>query len=197
MTVKLSKIMAKMIEKISVFKARQSIVSKIGGNMRTKILSLALGFLFLYAPLQSKEKVEQNEAFLSDAVEFHGHLGPYLVLGLRAGLYANKMLGKDPMETEAFIKTKTTPPESCFADGVQLSTGCTFGKRIISLEQGEGLQVTFKKNNQKVALKLKQEIIDEMNSLPSEEKAWEDLARDLYKRDINEIFEILQQTKEK
>jgi len=165
--------------------------------MRIKILFLALAFMFLYATLQSKEAVEQSEEFLLSAVEFHGHLGPYLVLGLRAGLYVNQMLGKDPMETEAFIKTKITPPESCFADGVQLSTGCTFGKRNISLEQGEGLQVTFKKNNQKVALKLKEEIIDEMNSLPSEEKAWEDLARDLYKRDINEIFEIVQKTKEK
>jgi formylmethanofuran dehydrogenase subunit E len=165
--------------------------------MRIKILSLALSFLFLYAPLQSKEKVEQSEEFLLDAVEFHGHLGPYLVLGLRAGLYANQVLGKTPMETEAFIKTKTTPPESCFADGVQLSTGCTFGKRNISLEEGEGLLVTFKKKNQKLALKLKEEIINEMNSLPSEEKAWEDLARDLYKREINEIFEIAQKTKEK
>jgi len=195
--VKLSEIITEMKKKISVFKAGQSIISKIGGNMRTKILSLALGFLFLYAPLQSKEKYEQSEAFLSDAVEFHGHLGPYLVLGLRAGLYANQMLGKDPMETEAFIKTKTTPPQSCFADGVQLSTGCTFGKRNISLEKGEGLLVTFKKNSQRLALKLKEEIINEMNSLPSEEKAWEDLARDLYKRDINEIFEIVQKTTEK
>jgi formylmethanofuran dehydrogenase subunit E len=165
--------------------------------MRTKILFLALAFLFLYAPLQSNEKVEQSEAFLLDAVEFHGHLGPYLVLGLRAGFYANQMLGKDPMETEAFIKTKTTPPQSCFADGVQLSTGCTYGKRNISLEEGEGLLVTFKKNNQKLVLKLKKEIIDAMNSLPSEEKAWEDLARNLYKREIDEIFEIIQQTKEK
>ena len=165
--------------------------------MRTKILFLVLAFLLLFSPLQSKEKVEQSEAFLLDAVEFHGHLGPYLVLGLRAGLYANQMLGKDPMETEALIKTKTTPPQSCFADGVQLSTGCTFGKRNISLEEGEGLFVTFKKNSQKFALKLKEEIIEEMNSLPSEEKAWEDLARDLYKREINEIFEILQKTKDK
>lgn len=165
--------------------------------MRNKILFLAIALMVLCFALQSKEKVEQSEAFLLDAVEFHGHLGPYLVLGLRAGLYANQMLGKDPMETEAFIKTKTTPPQSCFADGVQLSTGCTFGKRNISLEEGEGLFVTFKKNNQKLALKLKEEIIDEMNSLPSEEKAWEDLARDLYKREINEIFEIVQQTKDK
>lgn len=165
--------------------------------MKIKILSFVLAFLFLYTPLQSKEKAEQSEALLLDAIEFHGHLGPYLVLGLRAGLYANQVLGKDPMETEAFIKTKTTPPQSCFADGVQLSTGCTFGKRNISLEEGEGLLVTFKKNNQKLALKLKEEIIEEMNSLPSEEKAWEDLARDLYERDINEIFEIIQKTKEK
>lgn len=165
--------------------------------MRNKILFLVIALMVLCFALQSKEKVEQSEAFLLDAVEFHGHLGPYLVLGLRAGLYANQMLGKDPMETEAFIKTKTTPPQSCFADGVQLSTGCTFGKRNISLEEGEGLFVTFKKNNQKLALKLKEEIIDEMNSLPSEEKAWEDLARDLYKRDISEIFEILQKTKVK
>lgn len=165
--------------------------------MIIKILSLALAFLFLYAPLQSKEKVEQSEAFLLSAIKFHGHLGPYLVLGLRAGFHANQVLGRDPMKTEAFIKTKITPPESCFADGVQLSTGCTFGKRNISLEEGEGLQVTFKKNNQKLALKLKKEIIDEMNSLPSQEKAWEDLARDLYKREINEIFEIVQQTKDK
>jgi formylmethanofuran dehydrogenase subunit E len=164
--------------------------------MRTKILFLAIAFMVLCAPLRSTEKVEKSEEFLLSAVEFHGHLGPYLVLGLRSGLYANQVLGKDPMKTEAFIKTKTTPPQSCFADGVQLSTGCTFGKRNISLEEGEGLLVTFKKNSQRLALKLKKEIIDEMNSLPSQEKAWEDLARDLYKRELNEIFEIVQQTKD-
>ena len=163
--------------------------------MRNKILFLAIALIVSCFAIQSQEKVEQSEEFLLSAIEFHGHLGPYLVLGLRAGLYANQVLGKDPMETEAFIKTKTTPPESCFADGVQLSTGCTLGKRNISLEEGEGLLVTFKKNNQMLALKLKEEIIEEMNSLPSEERAWEDIARDLYKRDIKEIFEMVQKTK--
>jgi len=161
--------------------------------MRIKILFLTLAFLLLCIPFQSKEKVEQNEELLLRAVEFHGHLGPYLVLGLRAGLYANKVLGRDPMKTDALIKIKTTPPESCFADGVQLSTGCTFGKGNISLIKGKGLQVTFKKNNQKLTLKLKKEIIEEINSLPSKEEAWEDLAKDFYKRKINEIFEISQQ----
>jgi len=155
-----------------------------------KILFIVWVFLFLSTPFQSKEKVEQSEEFLLRAVEFHGHLGPYLVLGLKAGLFANKVLGRDPMKTEALIKIKTTPPESCFVDGVQFSTGCTFGKRNISLIQGKGLHVTFKKNNKKLTLKLKKEIIEEINSLPSEEEAWENLAKDLYQREIKEIFEV-------
>jgi len=158
--------------------------------MKMKILFIVWVFLFLSTPFQSKEKVEQSEEFLLRAVEFHGHLGPYLVLGLKAGLFANKVLGRDPMKTEALIKIKTTPPESCFVDGVQFSTGCTFGKRNISLIQGKGLHVTFKKNNKKLTLKLKKEIIEEINSLPSEEEAWENLAKDLYQREIKEIFEV-------
>jgi formylmethanofuran dehydrogenase subunit E len=164
--------------------------------MKNNILVMVLAFLFLAMSIHSEGKIEQNKELLQRAVEFHGHLGPYLVLGLRAGLYANQVLGRDPMKTEAFIQSKTTPPESCFVDGVQLSTGCTFGKGNISLKQGEGLLVTFKKNGQELALKLRKEIIEEMNALPSEEKAWEDLAEDLYQRKIEKIFEIVKKKKE-
>jgi len=158
--------------------------------MKIKILALILAFLFLCIPVQSQKKVEQSEELLLRAIELHGHLGPYLVLGLRAGLFANQIFGRAPMKTEALIKTKTTPPQSCFADGVQFSTGCTLGKGNISLIEGEGLEVTFIKNNQKLTLKLKKEIIEEINSLPSKEEAWENLAKDLYQREIKEIFEI-------
>jgi len=158
--------------------------------MRIKILFLALAFLFLCTPVQSQKKVEQSEEFLLRAIEFHGHLGPYLVLGLKAGLFSNQIFGREPMETKAFIKTKTTPPQSCFADGVQFSNGCTLGKGNISLIEGEGLLVTFKKNNQKLTLKLKKEIIEEINSLPDQEETWENLAKDLYQREIEEIFKV-------
>lgn len=53
------------------------------------------------------------------------------------------------------------------------------------------MQVTFKKNNQKLILILKKEVMDEINSLPSEEDAWENLAKDLYQRKIEEIFKLL------
>ncbi|NIM91909.1 MAG: hypothetical protein GTO17_13290 [Candidatus Aminicenantes bacterium] len=164
--------------------------------MKNSIFIMVLAFLFLGMSVRSEGRIEQSKEFLQRAVEFHGHLGPNLDLGLRAGLYANQVLGRDPMKTEAFIQTKTTPPESCFADGVQLSTGCTFGKRNIALQQGEGLLVAFKKNSQELALKLKKEKIEEMNSLPSDEKAWEDLAEDLYQRKIEKIFQIDKKNKE-
>jgi formylmethanofuran dehydrogenase subunit E len=158
--------------------------------MKIKILVLILAFLFLCIPVQSHKKVEQSEEFLLRSIEFHGHLGPYLVLGLKAGSYANQIFGRDPMKTEAVIQTKTTPPQSCFADGVQFSTGCTLGKGNISLTEGEGLLVTFKKDNHKLTLKLKKEIIEEINSLPDQEEAWKNLAKDLYQREIKEIFKV-------
>ena len=164
--------------------------------MKITILVLALVFLFLCTPIQSQEKIEQSEEFLLRAIEFHGHLGPYLVLGLKAGLYANQIFGRDPMKTEALIKTNTSPPQSCFADGVQFSTGCTLGKGNISLKEGEGLLVTFKKNNQKLTLKLKKGIIEEMNSLPSQEEAWKNLAKDFYERKIEKVFEIVEKKKD-
>lgn len=153
------------------------------------IIFFAFAICFGYE--KDEKVIEQSEEFLLRAVEFHRHLGPYLVLGLKAGLYANQVLGREPMKTKASIKTKTTPPQSCFADGVQFSTGCTLGKGNISLSEGEGLVVTFEKNNQILTLKLRKEITEEINSLPSEEKAWENLANDLYQRKIEEIFEVV------
>jgi len=155
-------------------------------------LLISISFLALCFGYGKNEKiVDQSEEFLLRAIEFHGHLGPYLVLGLKAGIYANQILGREPMKTEAFIETKTTPPQSCFADGVQFSTGCTYGKGNIHLKEAEGLQVTFKRNNQELIIRLKKEIIEEINSLPSEEEAWDNLAKDLYQRDIDKIYEIV------
>jgi formylmethanofuran dehydrogenase subunit E len=152
---------------------------------------LFLASLFCFSSKKDENIMERYDEFLSRAIEFHGHLGPYLVLGLKAGLYANQILGREPMKTEAFIETKVTPPESCFADGIQFSTGCTLGKGNIHLKEGEGLQVTFKRDNQKLILKLKKAIFEEINSLPSKEEAWDNLAKDLYQREIDKIFEIV------
>lgn len=37
-----------------------------------------------------------SKELLDEAVRFHGHLGPFLVLGLRVSLRAEKTLGEKP-----------------------------------------------------------------------------------------------------
>ena len=63
----------------------------------------------------------------------HGHICGGMPLGFRAGLKALQALG---LEREAnmaklvFVETGSGHAAGCFADGVQMSTGCTFGKGL-------------------------------------------------------------------
>jgi formylmethanofuran dehydrogenase subunit E len=84
-----------------------------------------------------------RECSIEDLAAFHGHLGPYIVLGYRIGRYARKRLGNDPFGITARIYCAGQPPESCLADGVQLGSGCTLGKRNIEIIAGTDLKCEF------------------------------------------------------
>lgn len=68
----------------------------------------------------------------------HGHLGPYLVAGIRMGLLALRELESSGyFDLRAESEAGRTTPLSCLNDGVQIGSGCTTGKgnlRVI----GEG-----------------------------------------------------------
>jgi formylmethanofuran dehydrogenase subunit E len=61
---------------------------------------------------------------------FHGHLGPYVVIGYRMGKIARAKYKK---RFNCVSKTGPSPPISCIIDGIQLSSGCTLGKGNISI----------------------------------------------------------------
>ena len=63
---------------------------------------------------------------------FHGHVGPYVVLGYRTGRLAIDRLGVNAFRMRAEVRAGTRPPMSCYVDGVQLGSGCTLGKGNIS-----------------------------------------------------------------
>ena len=70
---------------------------------------------------------------------FHGHLGPYLVLGYRMGLIALRELDSaGHFGLFAIVHSRLKPPESCLIDGVQLGSGCTLGKRNIEIAETAG-----------------------------------------------------------
>ncbi|MGQ9462006.1 MAG: formylmethanofuran dehydrogenase subunit E family protein [Candidatus Fervidibacter sp.] len=85
-----------------------------------------------------------DERELEAAKAFHGHLGPYLTLGLRLGNYALKTLrARKHFGIKVIIHCPPQPPPSCMVDGLQISTGATYGKRNIELIPSEEIVVQF------------------------------------------------------
>ncbi len=69
--------------------------------------------------------------FLSAGQLLHGHNCPAMPLGLRAGAAALDALGVERSadgQLEAILELGDAHCAHCFADGVQMITGCTFGK---------------------------------------------------------------------
>jgi formylmethanofuran dehydrogenase subunit E len=126
---------------------------------------------------------------LKEAVKFHGHLGVCLVLGLKAGLYANEILGKNNFEMHARVETEPFPPRSCFVDGIQVSTGCTMGKRNIELRNGASLSVRFSRGNQQLTLWVKPVLLEELRSITSKNNSRE-VALSLIGKPIEDLFDI-------
>jgi formylmethanofuran dehydrogenase subunit E len=68
----------------------------------------------------------------------HGHICGGMPLGFRAGVAALGALGVEreaDMAHLVFVETGTGHAAGCFADGVQMATGCTFGKGLIERSQ--------------------------------------------------------------
>ena len=73
---------------------------------------------------------------LAEAVAFHGHLCPGLVIGYLAATVGLERLGADRSEDEELIAIVEN--DSCAVDAVQWLTGCTFGKgNLFFLDHGK------------------------------------------------------------
>lgn len=77
---------------------------------------------------------------ISNAVKLHGHLGPFLVIGVRMGRIAKRILDpevKGGMKMQVTIKIPFFTPFSCTLDGVQATTSCTVGNQRLKIENSE------------------------------------------------------------
>ena len=102
-----------------------------------------------------------GDEMLTWAIRFHGHLGPFLVLGLRAGLRAVELFGHNPFKLKAIVTLKRAIPYTCFLDGIQFSTGCTLGKGNIEVLEGDGIRVRFIHERGELTLTVRDEILEE------------------------------------
>ena len=87
-----------------------------------------------------------TEVVVNRAADFHGHLGPFLVIGIRMGLAGLKELGESASKRHLLI-TASLPlrvPFSCIIDGIQVSTKCTVGNRKLRLRAAKEVRVEFR-----------------------------------------------------
>ena len=75
--------------------------------------------------------MDRNDELYKAGLLLHGHECPAMPMGLRAGLAALEALGVDRAadgQLTALIEIDSEHCATCYADGIQMATGCTFGK---------------------------------------------------------------------
>ena len=130
---------------------------------------------------------------LKTAIDFHGHLGPYLILGILAGQFAVEKLNcKKYFGLRVKVWGARLKPKSCLIDGLQLSTGATYGKGNIAKLNGSNIKIEFYDllRQNKVVLKLKKKVVHILNRTTTH-KDCELLAKKLYKSGCYELFNII------
>ena len=98
------------------------------------------------------------ENTIKKAADFHGHLGPFLVIGARMGLIGLRELelkqGTEKLHVTALLKYSV--PFSCVLDGIQITTGCTFGNQRLTLKNSPGIAAEFQLHKKQVTVAFNQ-----------------------------------------
>jgi formylmethanofuran dehydrogenase subunit E len=126
---------------------------------------------------------------VSDLARFHGHLGPYIVLGYRIGRYSLNILKADPFNLKAQVFCSGITPQSCLADGVQLGSGCTLGKGNIEIIKSDTLSCIFYNEGKEIRITPKP--LKTLNqSDPDYELNIERYAESLYNLPDEDLFRV-------
>jgi formylmethanofuran dehydrogenase subunit E len=105
---------------------------------------------------ETSKSREWSRELLDRAVEFHGHGGPLMVVGLRMGLLALSLLNAQGwFDLSCRVRLRWRPPDSCVIDGIQTATGCTMGKHNIEVEERDGIAAEFTTDRERLRLRLK------------------------------------------
>ncbi len=78
---------------------------------------------------------------------FHGHLGPWVGLGLRLGRSLLEASGAPShFGLEVRVECPLAPPVSCLLDGLQWATGATYGKQNLTATAAERIVVRLRRD---------------------------------------------------
>ncbi|MDI6606088.1 MAG: formylmethanofuran dehydrogenase subunit E family protein [Candidatus Omnitrophota bacterium] len=129
---------------------------------------------------------------LKEGIDFHGHLGPWLVLGIRAGELALDKLGCGKyFGVKVRVWGVARRPKSCLIDGLQLSTGATYGKGNIEKLNSPCVKIEVRSGdrNKKVVLRLREGLLQKLEQAKTEQES-EALAKSIFKSKPSGLFYI-------
>lgn len=109
--------------------------------------------------------MDRNDELYKAGFLLHGHRCPAMPMGLRAGVAALEALGVSRStdgQLTALVEIDSDHCATCYADGVMMATGCTFGKgNIRKLGYGKFvLTLIDNKTGRSVRVATKNEVIE-------------------------------------
>jgi formylmethanofuran dehydrogenase subunit E len=143
------------------------------------------------------DKVEIT-SLVDDAVKLHGHLGPFLVIGVRMGNLAKKTLNlsaKNKRELQATVHTPPFTPFTCTIDGIQATTTCTVGNQRLKIRNSrKKITALFQTQNPQRTLHIsvKPRVIEELTEKASKHVANEELVANVVSMPTDQLFEVEQ-----
>ncbi len=123
------------------------------------------------------------------AAEFHTHLGPFLVVGLRMGRVITRALGSEPFTVRIRAHTGRKPPYSCAADGLQFSTPCTVGNGGLEVTDERSMAAEAESDGHRIVVRLRPDVFEGIRRDCTEENQ-ERYAMTLWNAPDDELFEI-------
>lgn len=134
---------------------------------------------------ESKYVGLEKDCTIEELAAFHGHLGPYLVLGYRIGRYARNYICRDPFHMSVEVHCSGTPPQSCIVDGIQIGSGCTYGKRNVEIVEDATIKCVFMANSRRIYI-----IPKPIQDTGDDDHETEELAERMYKLGDVELFDV-------
>jgi riboflavin transporter FmnP len=134
------------------------------------------------AEVKSRMTPPISKDLLGKAVRLHGHLGPFLVFGLKMSLRAEEILGEKP--AKCVVETVNRKPYLCAVDGVK----AVLGKEAVKVREGDGLAAEFSgANGAETTIRVKRSLVEKYAKVPWEK--CEEYANEVMISGDNQLFE--------
>jgi formylmethanofuran dehydrogenase subunit E len=133
---------------------------------------------------------------IREASKLHGHLGPFLAIGVRIGETAKQILtSENQRDTELYasVRLPLLTPFSCILDGIQSTTHCTIGNQRLTVKKSLGkitAQFNSTDSEKTVTITIVPKIVKELTDKISKGASSEVLAETIASTPRNQLLKL-------